>query len=855
MKALIVGGEAFPPALLQRLQAYNHLSIYNGYGPTETTVYSSIKNISLDQQVTIGQPIRNTQCYIVDLHNRLQPIDVYGELCIAGSGVSQGYWNQPEMTAEKFVKNPFGPNNMMYRTGDLARWLPDGHIEYAGRMDQQVKMRGYRIELQEIEAQLEKMTSIREAAVALHKDSTGDDYLCGYLVWGNCQAAISLETIKAQLLTKLPGYMVPTQFLMLEELPLTANGKLDRKALPKPDLQALRHEAPRTPTEIGLAQIWSEVLDIERPGIDDDFFTLGGHSLKATIIVGKIKKIFKKHLSLTDFFENSTIRQLSLNLEQLKIDRYEEIQLAAPREAYPLSSSQRRLFVLSQFSEIGTSYNMTGAWKIKGNISLKKLQEALKQVTNKHEILRTSFKMIDGEPVQTIHESVENKIAYQHASEQQLPQLMERFIRPFDLESNPLFRTGLIKTDDHSHVLWFDMHHILSDGTSIRILAKEIMEAYNGQTLSNTQIQYKDYAVWQKNQTSSGTYINNQAFWMNVFKENSTPLELYSDKQRHSVSNYAGSQFSCEINHSLTTKINEFAQKASCSFYMVLLAAYNILLSKYSGQEDIVIGSPVAGRSLVEIQDTIGVFINMLPMRNQPIGSKRFNAFLQEVKDQTLQALEHQDYPFEDLVENLKIPRVANRHPLFDVVLVHQNMDQSVLSFGDHIAYPYDMPHRTAKFDLTLEIIDMPEHTVMNWEYRTSLFTEKTIQRIANQFLHVLEEVVDNPERELASLTLSQKEREELAHFNQTEIPYHLNKTVIELFQNQARQTPGRKAIICNDKYWSYQRLDKETNQLARHLQARGVGPEKIVGIMVEPSADMFLAVLAVLKAGGAYIP
>ncbi|QED47028.1 non-ribosomal peptide synthase/polyketide synthase [Cytobacillus dafuensis] len=855
VKVMIVGGEALPSTLLQSLQAYTNLTVYNAYGPTETTVYSSIRNVTSDHEVTIGQPIRNTRCYIVGPHNRLQPIGVLGELCIAGSGVSRGYLNRPELTASKFVEDSFVSGEIMYKTGDLARWLPDGQIEYAGRIDQQVKMRGYRIELQEVEACIEEFDTIREAAVTLHTDSLGDAYLCAYVVWNDVKKAASFKELKVELARKLPGYMVPTHMIELEQLPLTANGKLDRKVLPKPKNLIDVYIYPETETEKQMETIWREVLGIKNIGVDDNFFALGGHSLKAIMLVGKVKKTLGKELSLSKIFEVPTIRELSEHLEKQTNNVYQELKLVAPRSAYPLSSAQRRLFVLNQFPEIGTSYNMPSAWTIHGGIDAMKLQKALEKVTDRHDTLRTTFEMLDGKPVQLIHESVCINMEYFNASKEELPNVINRFVRPFDLAQGPLFRTALITISHDHQLLLFDMHHILSDGTSVQILAKEVMAFYNGEGLSNSRIQYKDYAVWQQEQIISKNYLTHQDFWMEIFKDSMPSLDIMTDYPRTGIANYAGSQISFKIKHSVMEKINELAKKTDSSSYMIFLAVYNILLSKYSGQEDIVIGSPVSGRSREEIQNIIGVFVNMLPMRNQPEGTKRFHTFLQEVKKQTLLALEHQDYPFEDLVDKLEIPRDPSRHPLFETVLAHQNVDQSGLSFDDTFAHSYGLPHITAKFDLTVEIIDEPEGTLIRWEYRTTLFKRETIERMATHFLHILEDVLDNPDKPLSEISLSIDERKKQKAFNDTKAEYDLSKTIIEIIENQSEHKPNNLAIVFGEEKWTYKRLNQEANQLARHLQAKGLSSEQIVAILVEPSVEMILAVLAVLKAGGAYVP
>ncbi|MDQ0273892.1 amino acid adenylation domain-containing protein/non-ribosomal peptide synthase protein (TIGR01720 family) [Cytobacillus purgationiresistens] len=857
VKALIVGGEAFPPTLLQRLQGYDRLSIYNAYGPTETTVWSTIKNVTLDQQVTIGQPIRNTQCYIVDPHNRLQPIGIFGELCIAGSGVSQGYWNQPEMTAEKFVKNPFGSSNMMYRTGDLVRWLPDGHIEYASRMDQQVKMRGYRIELQEIEAQLEKMASIQEAAVALHKDSTGDDYLCGYLVWEDSQAAISLETIKAQLLTKLPGYMVPTQFLMLEELPLTANGKLDRKALPKPDLQALRHEAPRTPIEKVLSKIWSKVLGVSTIGIHENFFSLGGESLKGIKLTSDIYKLFNTEIKIKDLFENPTIHLMSRLIQNQVRVNYKPISVAKEADTYPVTSAQKRLFILNEMEEISVSYNMPAVLKVNGSLNLNNLQKAFNKLIKRHEILRTSFEMVDNEPFQIIHKDVNNEINVLQIDYENIDSFIETSIKPFNLFKPSLIRMTVIEAGKNHQYLILDMHHIVSDGLSLELIEKELFDLYHGINSDKPILQYKDYASWQKEMLNQHRLDNQEEYWLNQFKEKIPLLEMPLDYDRPRVKTYKGNRYEFKINSELLKHLNKIANDTNTTLFMILLSCYQITLGRFSGQEDIVVGTPVSGRTHPDVHSLIGMFVNMLPIRLYPEGKKPFKEFLQEVKRTTLDSFANQDYPFEELIKKLDLERDPGRNPIFDAAFVLQNKAIPRIQMDELILNPYKLKTTTSKFDLMLEAFIEDKELHLNLQYCNDLFNEQTIARFSKCFLNIIKAICSDSNRQIYNLEMiSELEELEILKYSiGPKTDYYSTLTIQEVFEKQAEVNPEKTAVVSHGYPLTYRELNDKANQLGYLLKNKGIQQGETIAILMEPSAEMIVSFLAILKAGAVYLP
>uniref|UniRef100_UPI000B29B220 non-ribosomal peptide synthetase n=1 Tax=Abyssisolibacter fermentans TaxID=1766203 RepID=UPI000B29B220 len=718
LKELIVGGEDFPKELLNNIKNKLHVKVYNLYGPTETTVWSTIKDLTDETEINIGKPIANTRIDILDKYGNQQPIGVAGELCISGDGVARGYLNRSKITMTKFVDNPFMPDVRMYRTGDLARWLPCGNIEFLGRIDNQVKIKGYRIELGEIENNLLQHEKIREAVVIVRKDGIEDKYLCAYIV---SDKEFTTTELRTYLLKQLPGYMIPSYFMQLERIPLTHNGKIDRKTLEKLDINmttGVEYERPRNEVETRLIDIWRNVLNVDKIGIDDNFFDLGGHSLRATILMAKIHKELNIEIPLKEIFTNLTIRELAQYIEELEESVYLSIEPIDEREYYPLSSAQKRLYTLQQFDLEETSYNMTGAITLEGIVNKDKIQKAFDQLIKRHEALRTSFKIVNGEPVQIIHKNIKFTIDYMTVKEKKEKEdKIKYFIEPFDLSRLPLLRVGLIKVDEEKHVLIFDMHHIISDGVSMTLLIKEFMEYYSGKELEKLIIQYKDYAVWQKEILSKDLLKKQEEYWLERFKGDIPVLNMPTDFQRPPIQSFIGDRINFKVNKKLTNELFKIARGNKASLYMVLLAAYNILLHKYTGQEDIVVGSPITGRTHADLQNVVGMFVNTLAMRNYITGTKTFKELLSEVKENALKAYENQDYQFEDLVEKLSLTRDISRNPLFDTMFVLQNMESESLKIDGLRIEPVEVENKTTKADIIFNTLEVEEELQFNVQY------------------------------------------------------------------------------------------------------------------------------------------
>ncbi|HYF82321.1 MAG TPA: amino acid adenylation domain-containing protein [Clostridia bacterium] len=844
-----------------------YAKIFNMYGPSEATVCATCYSYSGAEtgSIPIGRPLKHTRIYILDNNNNAQAVGIAGEICIAGEGVARGYLNRPELTAEKFVENLFELGTRMYRTGDLAKWLPDGNIEFLGRMDHQIKIRGYRIELGEIENRLLSHEEIKEAVVIAKDEEGGSKYLCAYLA-GDRRMAIS--ELREYMGKELPDYMIPSYFVQLDKMPMNSNGKVDRKALPEPGGNihtGAEYEAARNEVEEKLVELWKDVLKADQIGINDNFFDLGGHSLKATSLVARMHKELNVEVPLREMFKTPTIKGLSEYIKGLKENIYASIEPVDESEYYELTSGQKRLYTLQQFEMEGIGYNMPGSLIIEGKLDVLRLKEAFNQLVQRHEALRTSF-MMDGENIlQKVHKEVPFEIEYfdKVSSEKEVKVALKRFVRTFDLSKAPLLRVGLIALSFGSivqkerHLLMYDMHHIISDGTSMGILVEEFVELYEGKELPKLRVQYKDYAAWQNKLLSSEEMKQQEAYWLKEFDGEIPVLNLPTDYPRPVIKSFEGNRIYFELDEKITEALRKAVKETGTTMYMLLLASVNVLFSKYSGQEDIIIGSAIAGRPHADLENIIGMFVNTLAMRNYPEGTKTFRAFLEEVKRNALRAYENQDYQFDTLIEKLNVKRDMSRNPLFDVMLILQNMKMEGAEVEGLSFLPYSGENNIAKLDITIEAVEIGEKISLSIEYCTKLFHKDTIERMAGHLKKILSKTIENIDIALCEIDiLTGEEKQKLLHeFNNTYAEYLGDKTVHELFEAQAAKTPDNIAVVYGDKQLSYGALNEKANQLASVLRAKGVGPDSIVGIMVERSLEMIIGIMGILKAGGAYLP
>lgn len=850
LRMLLIGGDR-----AQKLKETTY-QIINNYGPTENSVVTTSGRLHADQSVfPIGKPITNHCVYILDQNGHLQPIGVPGELCVSGAGLARGYLNRPELTAELFVDNPFIQGARMYRTGDLARWASDGSIEYLGRIDEQVKIRGYRIELGEIEARLLDHPSINEALIVARNDEQGYTYLCAYVV---ASGAWSVSSLREHLIEMLPEYMVPAYIMELEKMPLTANGKVDKRALPAPDRQKGNdYVAPSTDTEEKLVYLFQEILGLERVGTKDHFFELGGHSLKAMMLVSRMHKELGVEVQLNEVFARPSIKDLAAYVDRMQGSIYTAIQPAAELPYYPVSFAQRRMYVVQQMRDSDTtSYNMPFTFELKGKLHLDKLRETLQILVLRHESLRTSFHMINENLVQKVDKDVSWDLEVIEAEESEVQAKLEEFIRPFNLSEAPLFRAHLIQLKPNHHMLSWDMHHIIADGVSMNLFLKEFMTFYQGEALPALTIQYKDYALWQQSDEQRARLKEQEKYWINHFSDDLPILELPTDFQRPSVQQFDGDEWTFEIHSDLLAKVKQLCSSQGTTLYMTLLAAYQVFLSKYTGQEDIIVGSPIAGRSHVDLENIVGMFVNTLALRGQPKAEESFLSYLKQVKESVLQAYANADYPFEELIEKLDLERDMSRHPLFDTLFSLQNMEMSALQMSDLEIFPYENGQKSAKFPLSW-LLTEGESLYVTIEYSTKLFKQETIQRMANHFERLLTQVIAYPEESIGHLEwITNAEKHMiLGEFNLTEADYPREKTIQELFEEQVEKNPDQVALISGGEQFTYKQLNVKFNQLAHVLRREGVQPDQVIGLIADRSLAMIVGIFGILKAGGSYLP
>ncbi len=877
LRILITGGSSATMDFIYQCREAGKFQYINAYGPTEYTIFATLWNSTLFPQATtvsIGKPIPNTAIYIVDSYMSLKPIGVVGELCIAGAGIARGYLNNPQLTHEQFVSHStLSPK--IYKTGDLARWLPDGNIEFLGRIDHQVKIRGFRIELGEIETRLLKHPDVVQAVVLDRKDN-GESYLCAYIVSLPGQALDTLE-LTSYLARYLPGYMIPHYFLPLDFIPLNTSGKVNRKALPAPNVTRSEDYIPPTnPVEEKLALIWSEILALDsyKISMEANFFQLGGHSLKATLLVSKIHKELHVKVPLAEIFKSPTIRNLSHYLHKnihtttLTANRFSAIEPVEIKEYYPLSSAQKRLYFLQQLDPTSTSYNMTMVLPLGKSIPTQTIDAILKKLIAHHESLRTSFIRVVDEPFQKVHDHVDFEIHYfdlstlSQQATAEMGHLFREFVRPFDLSTAPLIRSGLITMPDN-HCIWLvDMHHIISDGTSQTILTEDFFSLYQHNPLPSLPLQYKDFSHWQNHLFASGTITVQQKYWLELYAGEIPRLNLPVDFERPAIFTFAGDIYNFMLEREEARAFRELGNQHGATLYMNIMAALNTLFYKYTAQTDIIIGSGIAGRPHIDLQHIVGMFVNTLALRNHPRGEKTYLAFLKEVNNISINAFENQDVQFEELVEKLDIERDPSRNPLFDISMVVQNFtqvkeaSQPQITGDDIIGSQFK--NTTAKFDLTFFILEAQDRVYISIEYYSAIFKEETIARLATHFKNVILSVIKNPTMTLNDIDiLSPNEKEQLLYqFNDTKAPFPQDKTIHLLFAEQVCRTPDAVVLVHQEQQMTYKELDQQANRLASYLyQEKGVHDGQPVGVWMSQSIYRQVAILAILKAGGAFVP
>ncbi|HEX2270297.1 MAG TPA: amino acid adenylation domain-containing protein, partial [Pyrinomonadaceae bacterium] len=880
VRTVNLAGEPLSREVVEQLYASGVERVYNLYGPSEDTTYSTWALIAAGENSSpeIGRPLSNTQAYVLDGRQQLVPAGVVGELYLGGAGLARGYLGRPELTAERFVPDGWSgrAGARLYRTGDLVRYREDGALEYLGRADEQVKLRGFRIELGEVEAALRQHEAVREAVVLVREEG-GEKRLVAYAVAESNQSVAPAE-LRSYLKQWLPEYMVPGQVVWLSELPLTPNGKIDRRALKRMPLESRVSEnfqAPATATEEVLASLWSQLLPVKQISRFDNFFDHGGHSLLATQVVSRVRETFQIELPLRTMFLEQTLAELAKKIDDAVISKQylatTSISRASRNDDLPLSFAQQRLWFLDQWAPQNSFYNMPATVSLKGELNRAALAEAFRAIVNRHEVLRTTFPLSEnGMPVQSIS-PVEITLPLIDLSD--LPPLdqqreAERLTRaeavsPFDLTHGPLVRISLVCLNQNEHLLLATMHHIVSDGWSMGVLTNELAQLYRSfvggepASLPELPIQYVDYALWQRQHLQGELLEEQLQYWKTQLGDSSEALELPTDHPRPAHRTYEGARLPFALSAELTEELKQLSRSEGVTLFMLLTAAFQTLLHRYSQQRQISIGTPVAGRTRTETEPLIGFFVNTLVLRTDFGGDPTFAQLLQRVKRVALGAYAHQEVPFEKLVEELEVERSLSHTPLFQVMFAMQNMAMPSLRLPQLELEVLPTERETTQFDLVLFMGDGGEGLWGQLEYSTDLFEAATIGRMAEHFERLLTSIVAEPQQRVSRLPmLSEAEREQLVvEFNNQRLDYAKEQLAPQLFAEHVRRAPHATAVVHEGRQLSYGELNERAERLGQHLRALGVGPETVVGVCMERSVELVVALLAVWKAGGAYLP
>ncbi|CAJ3630910.1 syringomycin synthetase [Burkholderia pseudomallei] len=901
----LVGGEAIGEGMWSELASVSSRTYYNVYGPTECTVDATLARITAEHAPHIGGPLANVRAYVLNERLSPAPVGVRGELYIGGAGVARGYLNRPELTRERFIDDPFVAGGRLYRTGDLARWRTDGKLEYLGRNDFQVKIRGFRIELGEIEAQLAKVAGVREVVV-LARDSASEvhdsatehatpDALSPSPETSTATATATatekrlvayytgdadVVALRAQAAQHLPSYMVPSAYVRLDAWPLTPNGKLDRRALPAPADDAYaraEYEAPRGAKEEALAAIWRELLHVERVSRHDNFFELGGHSLLAVQLVSRLRQALSVEVALSTVFDAPVLSALAERLEAGNTEVLPPIPLAPRDGRIALSLAQQRLWFLTQLEGVSEAYHMSGAVRLDGPLNREVLQRALNRIVMRHEALRTCFVREEGEPIQVIQPHADLTVSYhdlreaesiRHEAgnrEQRAKDLSQAHASaPFDLSRDLPVRVLLLQLADEAHVVQVVMHHIASDGWSVGVFLQELSALYGsfiaeqGDPLAPLPLQYADYAAWQRRWLASGQLEKQGAFWQTNLSGAPTLLELPTDRPRPPKQSHAGASVEVKLGAALSERVKRLSQRHGVTPYMTLLSSWAAVLSRLSGQEEVVIGSPVAGRNRTEVEALIGFFVNTLALRLDLSSEPTVGELLKRTKAQVLSAQAHQDLPFDQVVERVKPPRSTAHPPLFQVMFVWQNMPAGELTIPGLTIRAVETPLQTAQFELTLSLREAGDDIVGHLNYASALFDESTVRRYVTYWCRLLEGMTAGPANvSVARLPLlDEAERKQVVYeWNATERDYPIEQCIHQLFEAQVDRKPEAIALTFDGQRLGYAELNARANRLAHYLQGRGVGPDRLVALCAERGIEMVVGLLAILKAGGAYVP
>lgn len=873
IKVLITAGESPVYEQVKKFLAHGG-TFFNAYGPTETSVCSSAyemtaENIS-EGAIPIGFPIPNAQMYVLDEHNNLVAPGITGEICIGGLGLADGYLNKEELTAEKFIDNPFRTGEKLYKTGDLGILLPTGTIEFQGRKDDQVKIRGHRIELGEISSKLEAKEDIQEV-VLLVNESEDEKLLAAYIVATKPQ---KISELRQYLLTSLPEYMVPNHFIQVGAIPLTVNGKIDKKLLVQLGSDKVTDEkeyvAPRTDIEKQLVKIWSKSLNVEKVSVEDDFFLLGGQSLKATSLISIYEREFQVRLSLKQLFENTTLEAHAKLIAEGTGETFTNIPPIAIAENYEISDAQRRLWILSRFDGASVAYNIPFSMKLEiENVDY--FKKAIFTAINRHEILRTIFNKDEKGAIKqwiipiekfnfTIHEEDYSTTENQAEAIQQY--ISKDAFAPFNLENGPLMRATLLQVSDTEYVFYCNMHHIISDGWSMEVLMKDVNTYYttllsgNEITENALAIQYKEYAAWHNTQITNQAYTKEKEYWVTKLQGTIPVIDLPSQKQRPQIKTYNGKILKTNIDVETTTAIRNFITENGGSLFTFALAGFNAMIHRYTGEKDITVGTPVAGRNHADLQNQIGFYVNTLALRNEIVANEDFLTFYNRIKTDTITDLDNQMYPFDRLVEDLESKIDTSRNAIFDIMLIVQNIgDIKEENVNEAAQTIQDLGETRAKFDLSLTLEERSDSIEVHVTYNTDVYEQELITQFVKHFKQLLGAVTQKSSQNIEQFDfLLEDELQKLETFNQTTVDYPQWENIVGLFAAQAYENPEKTALIYEGKQLSYRELDEKSNQLAHYLIKLGL-KNNLIPVCVDRSFEMLIGIWAILKSGNAYVP
>jgi len=870
VSVLNLAGEPIPQSYIDQLDC-SRISVRNLYGPSEDTTYSTCYKLDGETEILIGRPISNTQAYVLDSWNNLVPMGSVGELCLSGLGLSKGYLHRESLTAEKFVEHPFKAGERLYRTGDLVQWTASGDLRYLGRKDDQVKLRGYRIELSEIEHCIRKSDHVTESCVVIHEYGANDKALVGFV---QVTEGYDEGELLKELKNKLPHYMVPDYLLQVDTIPVNNNGKTDKKQLLRSLDNNLFNESEAFVVPVGpdaekIVKIWEDLLEKQPVGMKDDFFRSGGHSLKITALSSLIYREWGVVIPFQKFFTHTTPEEQLALIESEQVSGFKKIEKAPQQAFYPLSAAQKRLYFMQELAPESTAYNMPTANYLGKEVDLERMESVINQLIERHEILRTSFVKVNNEPFQKINDHINFKLDKHVCRYEELSDYLDTYLHAFDLSAPSLLRSSIVELENYGYVWIIDMHHIVADGTSLQNMTSEFMLLYNGKEPEQLPIQYRDFSTWQNEQIESGALEEQKKWWMELYSELPPRIELPTDYKRPANFTFEGDYIRFQLNPSTSEQLKSIATSRKGTLQMVLLATLNAMLHKYTGQTDMVVGCGIAGRQHPDLKNLVGMFVNTLAIRNYPKSEMSWEDLFAQVKENSILAYKNQDLQFEELVDMLNIERETFRNPLLDVCLVVQNFDKSkedisqfiVQNTKDEMDQQSLMQLRsasTAKFDMTWFVEEREGGIDIQLEYYTRIFSRETAERLSHHFLRILDQVIKNPQIKLEELRLldDAEEQQILKNFvSGKRVELDWDSSIPALFSQQAKLHPSQIAVTDSKGSITYAELEASSNRLARFLKSEvGVLPEQIVGVLQKRDRDSIIAILGVIKAGGAFL-